>query len=314
MVNEQEEYDGQEEGEYHFSDEQITDETTEAVATPEEKKSSFQSSLLEKLGSKRRFIIGGVGLLILLFLVYKMLMPAAKPPSTEIAQVKPMSATPLETKKEPTPAGMLPQVPISVTEVDAPTGSQVMPTATNPAAPPMMQVQVSGSPQGQPPMMPPQQPAAGVSKEVMDKLAALEQNMQVAAASETEYSQKMSSYEEKSTALQSRVEELNTRIASMESSLNQLTKLLKEGTEQRASAPSAPSGARVSDTKVTYTVQAIIPGRAWLKSESGETVTVAEGDTIKDVGRVSKIDPYDGIVEIDVGNKIIALTYGGNAE
>jgi hypothetical protein len=64
------------------------------------------------------------------------------------------------------------------------------------------------------------------------------------------------------------------------------------------------------EAKSPYNVQAIIPGRAWLRAENGETLTVTEGDLIKDLGRVSKIDPYDGVVEINTGTKVISLAYG----
>jgi len=76
-----------------------------------------------------------------------------------------------------------------------------------------------------------------------------------------------------------------------------------------ATIPSTPPEPRIG-----YSVQAIIPGRAWLKSESGDTVTVAEGDILRNYGRITKIDPYDGIVEIDTGSKTIALSYGLDAE
>jgi hypothetical protein len=65
---------------------------------------------------------------------------------------------------------------------------------------------------------------------------------------------------------------------------------------------------------MNYSVQAIIPGRAWLKSDSGDTVTVAEGDMLRGYGRVTKIDPYDGIVNIDTGGKVVTLSYGMVAE
>jgi hypothetical protein len=78
--------------------------------------------------------------------------------------------------------------------------------------------------------------------------------------------------------------------------------------------PATQSAMRQVEPQATYTVQAIIPGRAWLKSDSGETVTVAEGDTLRGYGRVVKIDPYDGVVAIDIGGKIISLSYGVTAE
>ena len=114
--------------------------------------------------------------------------------------------------------------------------------------------------------------------------------------------------------------EMTKRINRMEAGITQISKMLR-GPANRSMdslAPAAPEGsvvyappaARMSEPKMVYTVQAIIPGRAWLKSESGDTVTVAEGDVLKDYGRVVKIDPYDGVVNIDTGSKVITLSYG----
>ena len=74
-----------------------------------------------------------------------------------------------------------------------------------------------------------------------------------------------------------------------------------------------PQPAAATEPKIAYTVQAIIPGRAWLRSDAGDTVTVTEGDVIKDVGRITKIDPYDGIVQVNTGTKVVSLTYGNNS-
>ncbi len=71
---------------------------------------------------------------------------------------------------------------------------------------------------------------------------------------------------------------------------------------------------KIVEPKIAFTVQAIIPGRAWLKSDSGDTVTVAEGDALKGIGRITKIDPYDGIVQIDTGRKVVTLSYGVSTE
>ena len=45
----------------------------------------------------------------------------------------------------------------------------------------------------------------------------------------------------------------------------------------------------------------------------GEYEHISEGDTVKSLGRVTKIDPYDGIVEINTGRKVISLSYGTGA-
>ena len=45
-----------------------------------------------------------------------------------------------------------------------------------------------------------------------------------------------------------------------------------------------------------YTVHAVVPGRAWLKSSKGQIVTVAEGDSIAHYGKVLVIDAANGVV------------------
>ena len=45
-----------------------------------------------------------------------------------------------------------------------------------------------------------------------------------------------------------------------------------------------------------YRVHAIIPGRAWLKSNDGRTLTVTEGDTLEEYGKILVIDAPSGVV------------------
>lgn len=66
------------------------------------------------------------------------------------------------------------------------------------------------------------------------------------------------------------------------------------------------------DDKPEYIVQAIIPGRAWLRGNNNETITVAVGEILPNLGRVVKIDPYNGNVQINNGKKIITLVYGNS--
>lgn len=54
----------------------------------------------------------------------------------------------------------------------------------------------------------------------------------------------------------------------------------------------------------SYTIQAIIPGRAWLKANNGQIITVSLGDSIPGFGRVALIDPQNGIVQTDAGLRI----------
>lgn len=124
---------------------------------------------------------------------------------------------------------------------------------------------------------------------------------------QADYSRKLNEYASQNRALQDQMQNLNARVAGMESQLTQLLQVLMRPHE--AAREQKVPVAEV-EQRVTYNVQAIIPGRAWLKSQSGETVTVAEGDVVRDLGRITKIDPYDGVVEINTGNKVVALSYG----
>ena len=86
--------------------------------------------------------------------------------------------------------------------------------------------------------------------------------------------------------------------------MNQLIQTLtRQNNSGMNPPPNIPQSQAAPEVKIPYSVQAIIPGRAWLRSDNGETITVAEGDMVKGVGRVTKIDPYDGIVEINTGTK-----------
>jgi intracellular multiplication protein IcmG len=131
---------------------------------------------------------------------------------------------------------------------------------------------------------------------------------------QTEYSQKVTDFSNQSKALQDQMQTLSSRVAGLESQLSQLVQTITRqtgmgGTTSLNVVP-AQQPAPIVEPKITYNVQAIIPGRAWLKSDNGETLTVAEGDTIKELGRVSKIDPYDGVVEVNTGNKTVSISYG----
>lgn len=62
--------------------------------------------------------------------------------------------------------------------------------------------------------------------------------------------------------------------------------------------------------KKSYFVQAVIPGRAWLRGADGSAITITKGDKIPGYGRVVAIDPYSGTVAMSSG---IKLRYGVGA-
>jgi intracellular multiplication protein IcmG len=212
-------------------------------------------------------------------------------PPPEKATVQPEQVPPpavVQSQTPPPPAAVAPAAPTAPAVVETPQSVTTVITTAPPTE------------------------GAVPQKTEAEKLNALEQqNAAIMNLLQTEYAQKIADYETQNTKLRGKVDEISRKMNRIESNLNQITQLLQgEGKAEIIMPPSST----LRSNKVTYHVQAIIPGRAWLKSEAGDTVTVAEGDILRNVGKVIKIDPYDGIVEIDVGNKVITLSYGMSAD
>lgn len=53
---------------------------------------------------------------------------------------------------------------------------------------------------------------------------------------------------------------------------------------------------KISIEEPEYLVHAVIPGRAWLKSARGQILTVTEGDTVGNYGKILVIDAANGVV------------------
>ncbi len=382
MVDEKEEH-YEEEGEYHFSDDQVNYDIEPETPKAAPAAAGFsKDAVLTKLTQNRRKVLGVVAFIILIGVVYKILVPASTTPSTDFTQ----AATPKATKPSPAAANAknatpsrpvepviaqptMPQAPavetkpvsaplqqsqqpdamVAVAPTQPPATVQAAPVQTLPGAPtngmpptspmtqPVMPPMVSPSQmQAQTTTQPPSvmtQPiqtttsvttmqTAPVDAQTKDRLAALEQqNTAMMNLLQTEYAQKIADAETQTNAVRGKIEELNKRVNRIETNLNQITQLLQgmsksqvSGVMSNAAAPMYNVPSRSAEPRIAYSVQAIIPGRAWLKSEGGDTVTVAEGDYLKRYGRVTKIDPYDGIVAIDTGNKVITLSYGLDSE
>lgn len=78
----------------------------------------------------------------------------------------------------------------------------------------------------------------------------------------------------------------------------------KETAEAHAAQPIKGAMMNGSVEVVGYYIQAIIPGRAWLKDSNGKIFTVANGDDIPGYGRVISIEPKQGMVRTDQGKVI----------
>ncbi len=372
-----EKFDGHEESEYHFSDEEVSyeveNETPKKAAAPSSGSEQKESIISRLTGSKRMLVSLGV-FLVLVFVVYKIVSPTTSTPPSEItaapvvaqqntmpknppvtsqaqnqpaAPVVPSPATMAQNANQPAVATQQPAEPAAAAPAQAPSpmpippsGASLMPSAQQlPTAAPVTvptpgAQQAIMAQQGAQPAIPAQQqnpaeampgvipiqapvppsyinqPTSSAATAYDVKATALTADTErLMSQFQANYTQKFNEYATQNKALQEQVQSLNARVATMENHLNQLIQVLTRQ-QSISTNPAAAVPAQAEQPKVSYNVQAIIPGRAWLKSENGETFTVAEGDVIKNLGRVTKIDPYDGLVEINTGYKAISLSYG----
>lgn len=327
MVKDNEKYEDSDESEYHFSDDDVSYEIdTETTRPPVE--NTQKPNILGGLTRSKRMLFGVVIFLVLLVIVYKLVTPYTATQTTDITATTSPQPTPQLAQPQPvvtriptTPMVSTPMPSTSASPITTSTQAQVPtnPSATLPISPrvPPIIPPGSSSPQTVSPIsttntMPNAQPTN------VDSLVAsmASENEKLINQVRTEYAQKLDEATTENKVLQDQMQALNSRVANLESQLAQLVQELtranqaQQDTTQQVSSQQAPVAATTSETKVPYNVQAIIPGRAWLRADNGETLTVAEGDTIKGLGRVTKIDPYDGVVEINIGNKILSLSYG----
>ncbi len=66
-----------------------------------------------------------------------------------------------------------------------------------------------------------------------------------------------------------------------------------------AAPKKCPPGVIIEEPE--YSLHAVIPGRAWLKSSSGQIVTVTEGDLVGNYGKILVIDAANGVVLTNSG-------------
>ena len=109
------------------------------------------------------------------------------------------------------------------------------------------------------------------------------------------------------TDLQSSVEQLKVNNQQLAQTVTDLAGQLRDLTNQLGEALATGVGAH--GPRIVYHLRAVLPDRAWITTNTGETLTVTIGDEIKHYGVVRAIDPNNGVIETSSGRKI---TYGPN--
>jgi intracellular multiplication protein IcmG len=117
-----------------------------------------------------------------------------------------------------------------------------------------------------------------------------------------------------STATQS-INDVATKMAELQQTLLVLNERLEQQSQQmtrlqsmtrtkRATSSKPPPRARPAIPKAVYSIQAIIPGRAWIMSNQGKTLTVSRGSAIPGYGTVRTINAKVGRVFTSSGRVI----------
>jgi len=296
------------EEEYHFADEH-PDYDVNAAATPETVAAPAAKPLSARLKDSRRILIGIVVFLLLVGVVYRMLVPSGPPSApAEITKAVPVSAVNTSVTGAATaPPSATVEAALSPVVTSPPA---MPPSSAAPAQPEAATAAVMQSPS------PAMNDAVNALSARMDSLE--QQNTALVNTMQTQYTQKISDLELQESQVRQQLQEMKTQLGAVTDAFHQLSVMLKAEQEETFPGGGMSAGGGQQDTKnraaavaANYSVQAIIPGRAWLRSVSGETVTVAEGDVLRKVGRVVRIDPYDGVVSFDDGHGgMVTLTYG----
>ena len=107
---------------------------------------------------------------------------------------------------------------------------------------------------------------------------------------------------DKYTALQSQLVDIRSGINAVSMQLAQMQSAAKEVKKvEHKPAAAAP--------KITYTLKALVPGRAWLQASNNTTVTVKVGDQLAGYGTINAINTSQGWVATSSGKYI---TYGAD--
>lgn len=164
-------------------------------------------------------------------------------------------------------------------------------------------------------------PEMAIIKDQEGKMAKIEQNIEKMATFEKKFAALEAADQNRLTKLVSQVNILKDQLVNTQKQLADVRKIaydqqaavrmLTEKTSTESVKPSAekPMVVPAMRTRVTYSIKAIVPGRVWLDSSKGNSMTVTVGDHLIGYGVVKKVDARLGQVFTSSGK---VITYGEN--
>lgn len=118
---------------------------------------------------------------------------------------------------------------------------------------------------------------------------------------------RLSSLESSIADLRSGIEALEDNVQSLSYQVRKATQLITVSAKKQITM--GAEKAEKMRVRKKYFVEAVIPGRAWIRGADGSTNTVTVGDYIEGYGRVTAIDAYSGTVTTSSG---VRIYYGVN--
>ncbi|MBY0544694.1 MAG: hypothetical protein K2Q14_04005 [Gammaproteobacteria bacterium] len=303
---------------YAFSDEEALSDEPE-----EEAKFGSQNSLVQNVFDRLKneepkqlikYALGaGIGLLFLVGTLYKFIMPNSAETKAKTSASSPLvnQSNTLSGSSNIIPVSSGPQIntaqPPSSSKTPISLGNMTPASAIpNPSSSSIAPV-ANSSNQGVSTTLPPSQQETDETSQHTKQLEA-----QV-----NQLTQQVSADAQMNAASQAQIAGLIKSVDNMQSQVAKLTIAMQTIVSAASQSNNRQSGfisgaisgnaggGRIAQRVSEYYVQAIIPGRAWLKNSNGQIITVAPGDAIPGYGTVAAIDAQNGVVIMSTGSKIV---------
>ncbi|MCX7121377.1 MAG: hypothetical protein NTZ67_06345 [Gammaproteobacteria bacterium] len=129
------------------------------------------------------------------------------------------------------------------------------------------------------------------------------------SADSSDTKSKLKDLQSKVADLQSSFNQAQTSNQTLQTTVTQLANQINELSTQLNSAMAKLQAAKTGKKLMVFHLRAVVPDRAWITSDTGETRSVTVGDHIEQYGAVQTIDAQSGLITTSSGRKI---EYGGN--
>lgn len=151
------------------------------------------------------------------------------------------------------------------------------------------------------------------AKQVVTPVMPMQQTQEFHQQVSTLINERLSSIESQNQAnldkLSSQINELQNTVTNLDERLNKLSNIAQDLITQQQQIAAQKMAVKqktlikkqVVIPKPIYYVRAVVPGRAWLETQHGKTITVSLGDNLPGYGVITAIDTNQGTLTTSLG-------------